>query len=257
MNKNLLLADFATWLDAQDYSRNTKRSYIAQVGLFIEQEYAQAAAEYNEKELEEHVINYRNFLKEKLKLKAQSINVATVALSQYAVFRGYKAPKFTCEKKENEECIELMSFAELIQVREYIRQLKTNRDKCILFLALRYGLSAGFLCALDLEDFSAENGAYTLNLKSKSKKAGSESVAQTLRISDQEIIASLRSWIEERQFQYEFEPALFISKIGKRMTNDAVNAVIRRAGVEARVPLTGRKLVETYKNSRLASTIAG
>ena len=102
-----------------------------------------------------------------------------------------------------------------------VNSILDSRDKCILVLLFKTGMRIGELTSLDVTDVDLDKGEVTLKLKMKR--------SNRVLFLDNETIAVLQRWLTARKNRKGAEDqALFMSKIGTRITKRTIEDIIEK-----------------------------
>jgi integrase/recombinase XerD len=102
-----------------------------------------------------------------------------------------------------------------------VNSILDSRDKCILVLLFKTGMRVGELTSLDVGDVDLDKGEIMLKLKKKR--------SNRVLYLDNESIAVLQRWLVARKNRKGAESqALFLSKIGTRITKRSIEEIIEK-----------------------------
>jgi integrase/recombinase XerD len=131
-------------------------------------------------------------------------------------FRKYYLRRY---KSDNDS--EVRKLISVEDASRLVNSILDSRDKCILVLLFKTGMRVGELTSLDLNDINLEKGEVTL--KQKKKRTN-----RTLYL-DNEAVEVLNRWLGARRNRSgSDDAALFISKIGSRMTKRTIEKLTER-----------------------------
>ncbi|MCX6642506.1 MAG: tyrosine-type recombinase/integrase, partial [Candidatus Bathyarchaeota archaeon] len=120
-----------------------------------------------------------------------------------------------------------------------VNSILDSRDKCILVLLFKTGMRLGELTSLDVGDVDLDKGEVTLKLKKKR--------SNRVLFLDDEAIAVLQKWLAARKNRMGAEDkALFLSKIGTRITKRSIEEVIEKHAERLGMHNHGARLEERF-----------
>jgi len=149
-------------------------------------------------------------------------------------FRKYYLRRY---KKDNDS--ETRKLISVEDASKLVNSTLDTRDRCILVLLFKTGMRVGELTSLDVDDIDLNKGQVTLKLKKK----------RTNRVLflDNEAIAVLERWLVARKNRKGGEgQALFLSKIGTRITKRTVENSIERHAERVGLHKPGARLEERF-----------
>lgn len=149
-------------------------------------------------------------------------------------FRKYYLRRY---KKDNDS--ETRKLISVEDASKLVNSILDTRDRCILVLLFKTGMRVGELTSLDVDDIDLDKGQVTLKLKKK----------RTNRVLflDNEAIAVLERWLVARKNRKGGEgQALFLSKIGTRITKRTVENSIERHAERVGLHKPGARLEERF-----------
>ena len=149
-------------------------------------------------------------------------------------FRKYYLRRY---KKDNDS--ETRKLISVEDASKLVNSILDTRDRCILVLLFKTGMRVGELTSLDVDDIDLDKGQVTLKLKKK----------RTNRVLflDNEAIAILERWLVARKNRKGGEgQALFLSKIGTRITKRTVENSIERHAERVGLHKPGARLEERF-----------
>lgn len=149
-------------------------------------------------------------------------------------FRKYYLRRY---KKDNDS--ETRKLISVEDASKLVNSILDTRDRCILVLLFKTGMRVGELTSLDVDDIDLDKGQVTLKLKKK----------RTNRVLflDNEAIAVLERWLVARKNRKGGEgQALFLSKIGTRITKRTVENSIERHAERLGLHKPGARLEDRF-----------
>ena len=149
-------------------------------------------------------------------------------------FRKYYLRRY---KKDNDS--ETRKLISVEDASKLVNSILDTRDRCILVLLFKTGMRVGELTSLDVDDIDLDKGQVTLKLKKK----------RTNRVLflDNEAIAILERWLVARKNRKGGEgQALFLSKIGTRITKRTVENSIERHAERVGLHKPGARLEDRF-----------
>ena len=149
-------------------------------------------------------------------------------------FRKYYLRRY---KKDNDS--ETRKLISVEDASKLVNSILDTRDRCILVLLFKTGMRVGELTSLDVDDIDLDKGQVTLKLKKK----------RTNRVLflDNEAIAVLERWLVARKNRKGAESqALFLSKIGTRITKRTVENSIERHAERLGLHKPGARLEDRF-----------
>jgi len=147
--------------------------------------------------------------------------------------------KYYLRRYKNDNDSEIRKLISVEEASRLVNSILDTRDKCILVILFKTGMRVGELTSLDVEDIDLNKGEVTLKLKKK----------RTNRVLflDNEAITVLERWIVARKNRKGGEgQALFLSKIGTRITKRTVENSIERHAERLGLHKPGARLEERF-----------
>ena len=149
-------------------------------------------------------------------------------------FRKYYLRRY---KKDNDS--EIRKLISVEEASQLVNSILDTRDKCILVILFKTGMRVGELTSLDVSDINLDKGEVTLKLKKK----------RTNRVLflDNEAITVLERWLVARKNRKGAESqALFLSKVGTRITKRTVENSIEKHAERVGLHSPGARLEERF-----------
>lgn len=242
-----MFTDFATYLQGQDRSAKTVRSYLsdlAQFTIWFEQTNGETVTPQaiTPTDLRE----YRQYMLITQRLAANTINRRLAALSTYlawgvetgvleynpaqkvkGVGKQALAPKWLTKTEQGR--LERMVEADLQSARTEPAKRWTKRDYALILVMLHTGLRAGEVCALTLGDITISDRKGQIVVQS-----GKGSKQRTLPL-NQPVREALTNWLQIRPANELRQ--VFLGQRGDALTESALRRILdalsRRANVDA------------------------
>lgn len=171
---------------------------------------------------------YFSYLQNEIGLNARSIRRKYTSIGQYCSFlsrkyspgeyflpfssRRFQLPKTLPRTLRGDEIKKLLTVIRSEYINspsDYCRRLRI-RDLCIIELLFCLGLRIGEICAMNLSDYNSEDNTVLIHGKGKKERI--------LFISSQDVIQELKFWLQVRSEMDPQDSALFISRLGRRMS---------------------------------------
>jgi len=237
---------YKAWLDRQPLSGNTRRAYRVRAGQYLDY-LAATSAEYGNPLEDPHARDYaaRDFkahIKTVRKARPSSVNLSLAAVDNFYRFLGMGKPEVRREELPG-AAPKALSPEEQKRFLRAVERSGEVRDKAIAKMLFYAGLRLGELTKLDVEDVptSARKGKVIV-------RRGKGDAYREIAL-NAEVREALERWLAERRENYPVgeEPALFLSRRGKRLSTRAVDFIIRHVGEEAALeePLSAHALRHT------------
>ena len=129
--------------------------------------------------------------------------------------------KYYLRRYKNDSDSEIRQLISVEDASKLVNSILDSRDKCILVLLFKTGMRVGELTSLDVDDADLDKGEITLKLKKKR--------SNRVLFLDNEAIAVLHRWLAARKNRKGAEDqALFVSKIGTRITKRSIEKLIEQ-----------------------------
>jgi integrase len=237
---HIYLASFKDWLASQKMTQNTARVYYSRIKQFLLfLEYAKLSDKplNDPDEMNKAMVFYLAFLKQSQRGNS-TINANVNALKSFAGFLGIGEAQL-----EREPCYEKSTKMLTLNEQERFLQAADNqesaRDKALALVLFYTGLRIGDCARLNMVDINATVSAIVLP-----SGAGIPLNTQTAR--------AIGDWLEDRQQLPNAgdEPALWLTRQGRRLKISGITYVIERIGWQAGVVISA----ETLRRTRLAQT---
>jgi integrase/recombinase XerD len=124
-------------------------------------------------------------------------------------------------KYKNDNDSEIRKLISIDDASRLVNSILDTRDRCIIVLLFKTGMRLGELLSLDLNDINLDKAE--IHLKQKSKRSN-----RNLYLDDESILALSRWLISRRNRRGSEGPALFISKMGCRISKKPIEAMIEK-----------------------------
>jgi integrase/recombinase XerD len=129
--------------------------------------------------------------------------------------------KYYLRRYKNDSDSEIRKLISVEDASRLVNSILDTRDRCILVLLFKTGMRVGELTSLDVQDVDLNKGEVTLKLKKKR--------SNRYLFLDNEAIDVLQRWLAARKNRKGAEDqALFLSKIGTRITKRSVEELIEK-----------------------------
>jgi site-specific recombinase XerD len=243
-------AAYEGWLGRQPLSANTRRTYRVRVGQYLE--YLSATPAESGDPLEDThardyaVRDYKAHLKTVRKAKPSSVNLSLAAIDNFYRFVGLGRPEVRREELPG-VAPKALSPEEQKRFLRAVERSPEARDRAIAKLLFYAALRLEELTRLDVGDvpLSARKGKAIV-------RSGKGDAYREVAL-NAEVREELDRWLAARRDRFlgagfaGSEPALFLSRKGKRISTRAVDLVVRRLGEEAGLdaPLSAHTLRHT------------
>lgn len=223
--------EYERWLEKQPLSANTRRMYRTRVLGFLEHLSA-TPTEYGDPLSNEHARDYaardyKSHLKTVNRAKPSSVNLSLAAIDNFYRFMGLGKPD---AKREDLPSV-APGALEPEEQKRFLRAVERSssaRDQAIVRVLFFAGLRVSELVALDTADvsLSARNGLVTV-------RSGKGDAYREVAL-NAEVREALERWLAEREeYTDAGTSALFVNRIGGRLSSRAVDMIVRRFGEEA------------------------
>ena len=147
--------------------------------------------------------------------------------------------KYYLRRYKNDNDSEIRKLISVEDASRLVNSILDSRDKCILVLLFKTGMRVGELTSLDLGDVNLDKGEITLKLKKKR--------SNRILFLDNEAIAVLQRWLAARRNRKGADDqALFLSKIGTRITKRSVEELIEKHAERLGMHNPGARLEERF-----------
>jgi len=147
--------------------------------------------------------------------------------------------KYYLRRYKNDNDSEIRKLIGVEDASRLVNSILDSRDKCILVLLFKTGMRLGELTSLDVRDIDLDKGEVTLKLKKKR--------SNRVLFLDNEAITVLDRWLAARKNRKVAEDqALFLSKIGTRISNRSVEEIIEKHAERVGLHNPGARLEDRF-----------
>ena len=147
--------------------------------------------------------------------------------------------KYYLRRYKNDNDSEIRKLISVEDASRLVNSILDSRDKCILVLLFKTGMRLGELTSLDVRDIDLDKGEVTLKLKKKR--------SNRVLFLDNEAINVLDRWLAARKNRKGAEDqALFLSKIGSRISNRSVEEIIEKHAERVGLHNPGARLEDRF-----------
>ncbi len=233
-----------SWLDRQPLAAKTRTAYRLQVhqyGAYLAQRPSTTDDPLYTPFVRDYIVrDYKTYLKIERQAKPTSVNLALAAIDHFYQFIGNDRPHVQRESLPT-QAPRALKPEEQKAVLRAIERTSSARDKAITQLLFYTAIRLGECVALDLDDVrvSARKGVVII-------RSGKGDTYREVPL-NAEVREALRVWLKERnkRFSQTSDTAFFLNASGKRLSARAIDLVIRRIGVDARLELSAHVLRHT------------
>ncbi len=238
------LTAYDAWLDRQPLAAKTRTAYRLQVhqyGAYLAQRPSTTDDPLYTPFVRDYIVrDYKTYLKIERQAKPTSVNLALAAIDHFYQFIGNDRPHVQRESLPT-QAPRALKPEEQKAVLRAIERTSSARDKAITQLLFYTAIRLGECVALDLDDVrvSARKGVVII-------RSGKGDTYREVPL-NAEVREALRVWLKERnkRFSQTSDTAFFLNASGKRLSARAIDLVIRRIGVDARLELSAHVLRHT------------
>lgn len=147
--------------------------------------------------------------------------------------------KYYLRRYKNDNDSEIRKLISVEDASKLVNSILDSRDKCILVLLFKTGMRVGELTSLDVADVDLGKGEVTLKLKKKR--------SNRVLFLDNEALEVLQRWLAARKNRKGTDnQALFLSKIGTRITKRSIENAIERHAERLGLHTPGARLEERF-----------
>ncbi len=238
------LAAYQTWLERQPVSTRTRQAYATNVGRFCGW-LAAIPFEYGDPLVETHARDYavRDFkahLKTVGRAAPSSVNLALAAVDHFYRFLGL-GPAQVRREQLPAQAPRALDSDEQRRLLRAAERTPVVRDRAIVRLLFYAGLRLGECAALDLDDLrlSARKGHVVV-------RSGKGDAYREVPL-HHDARTALGEWLAQRsaRFPHSGEKALWLSRLGRRLSARSIDAVVRQLGRDVGIDLSPHDLRHT------------
>lgn len=221
-------------LEKQPLSPHTVRAYQTRMQHFLGflgenlAQYKDALTNANTRDYVTR--DYKLYLKQELKSSPQTVNAYLTAIDSFYLFLGLGKVK---AKREDLPALAPQALTPKEQ-KDFLRAVedcKSVRDKAIAILLFYSGMRIGECAALNEDDIALSERKGVVTIRA-GKGGGHREIPLNSHCRE-----ALHAWISYRRKTYanNFEPALFISNLGQRLSVDSIDHAIRKLAKSAKL----------------------
>jgi site-specific recombinase XerD len=243
---------YKAWLDEQSVGSHTQRAYVSRLNQFFvflaTEDNAYEEVLSSKRVRNRAVEDYKDYLKHHLKYNPSTINTTLSTIDHFYGFIGLGEPDIEREPLKKGTPVALTQEEERSLLWTVERSLSL-RDLALVLVFLRAGLRVGECAALNLEDVDASGERVTVNIRSEKKNR-----ARLIAL-DAETGEAIKSWITRRSLKFpnNSDQALFLSRLGRRITTAGIDLTIRKYGRSIGIEISAEVLRHTCL-TRMLST---
>jgi site-specific recombinase XerD len=242
------LLNFESWLEEHAKSSQTKRMYSSHVRKFLSfvnpdnRDFVWLAS--NDQLFKQSIIRYMEYITNALGLKPSTVNAHLTAIDNFCTFLGLQ-PADVKRKSYTIDRPTAMTEQEQEQFLRALESCKYARDRAMALLFLYTGIRLRECVALNISDIKITelSGSVSIN----TVHSHHEVRRRTLPLNPPARQAMME-WLAKREqrFGKHAEEALFIESHGHRLTPAAIDFVLRKIGLKAKLVLSARLLRNTF-----------
>lgn len=234
------LADYEAWLGEQPMSAHTRRGYHSRIHQFVRFLHRCQFGEQVLSDADLFVGAAKQF-KESLIMegaKSGSINVTLTAIDNFSRFLKLGS---TSINREVKWCTPTRTLSECEQDRLNLKieYMPSCRDKLLTLLFYKTGLRIGECVRLNISDIESSAQGVFATISANGKK-----MARRVFLTP-DVAAVMDTWLRVRNTMPCRDGALFVNKQGARLSPQAIDAMLRKLGVSARIELNAMILRNT------------
>lgn len=242
------LITFKAWLLEQNISPHTKRVYMSQVQQFVmflaSSDYDNNEGLFDSNTFARAVQDYRDFLKNKLKVGSSSINNSLIAIQHFSSVLGIPAVKIERERRKKWKP-KVLTENQQEMFLQAVRKQELIRDQALALILYCAGIRISECADLNTEDVLIDNSGIRLLIK-HTETDGHVEVKESHPL-NADAAQALQIWLSERNrlVADSTETALWIGQQGQRLSIPGIDFVLRRIGWQARMTLSAETLRRT------------
>jgi integrase/recombinase XerC len=232
---------YEAWLWQQPFSRSTKRNYAAQVRLylnFVRHFPTESAIALEQRDF--LIEKYRAYLHNSNDARPSSINQSHTAIDNFYQFLGL-GPSTIEREKSAQKLPRVLTPGELDGFINALDTRGSTKERAVILLFLSTGIRLNECASLDVQDVSitAHTGKVTVRKR--------DYVCERELSLDEITRRALLAWLIERvKFAHERGFALFVNSKGQRLSHSALDQIVRKIGIQARMILSAQVLRDTF-----------
>ncbi len=238
------LTAYDAWLDRQPLAAKTRTAYrlqVRQYAAYLAQRLPMGDDSLHTPFARDYAVrDYKTYLKTECQAKPTSVNLALAAIDHFHLFLGNDRPQVQRESLPAQAPRALKPEEQKALLRA-IERTPLARDRAIAQMLFYTAIRLGECAALNLDDvrISARRGVLVI-------RSGKGDTYREVPL-NAEVREALQVWLKERnkQLPQTSEPAFFLNASGKRLSARAIDLIIRRIGVDARLELSAHVLRHT------------
>ncbi len=239
---NEQLESFELWISKKPIKYGTRRVYCSRLKHFRDFVQHQAAqgfiANYRMSSFNQLIQSFITYAR-KQDLSLHTVNNFLSLFRQFAEYSGQSMANVPVSgfREPKEKC--LLSEEELSICVKTARDGRSKRDLALVLLFLKTDLRLGECRDLKLSDFVRTADGVRMKLE-RGERAKYEKIDRVLHV-------ALVNWLGERSRVacYRNSPYLFPGMTGRRISTNALDATIRRIGIDSGLILSCRRLRNT------------
>lgn len=238
------LGYYIQWLQSRGISSTTIKTYLSWVKKFLgiccatNEIYS---AFPRDKQIYMLVTDYKTKLIQEEGCCPQSTNNAMSAVDSFCHYLNVPPPVIPRELKPDSG-YPVLTRSEVNDVFNALLSFKTSvRDRAIVLIFLTLGLSLKNCRGLNVQDIQISPDRMRIKLE-----YGVQGRRQSVYIQAESTLgAALLQWLSAREQFGDDEPALFLALSGQRLSINSFDALVRKIGWKARVPVSIKLLRDT------------
>lgn len=240
-SRSSILTKYEAWLETQSFSPHTKRNYLSQIHRYLQfTSYPSEEVLIDPAHYRSSIANYITHLRDSSGSRLSSINTTMTAIEKFYRFLGLATPVI---KRERSAC----SPPRMLTPEDKANLLAvlataSPKERAVALLFLSTGIRLSECAALNISDalLTCPSGEALICVQ----KNGAY---RNLPV-DQVARSALLAWLAERNRNnvQTAVPALFVNNLGRRMSNQGLDLIIRKIGIKAHIVLSAQVLRDTF-----------
>lgn len=235
---------YATWLESQPLSPNTRRTYRTQARQYCDflKTYPDKYGEplRDPKARDYAVRDYKTYLLKNRRLKPTTVNLALAVIDHFYRFLGMGEAQVQREELP-QQAPRALEPQEQVDFLRAVERCESVRDRAIAILLFYTGLRVGECVEVTVDDvgISARKGVVKV-------RSGKGNTYREVPLNAQ-VRQAVSSWLIERKKQHPEtkEQALFLNRQGEQLSTRGIDLIVRQLGKEARLTLSAHVLRHT------------